>query len=145
MEDFDRPDIEKVVGELLMDLVPEGQIGTNKVEIFNRYSSALNSDLIVSEEDFDFILLKRQGGYLTDEFTDIIGLDVQAWSLTRDRATKLMSEITKRILGAEHQTVAGFLFDFVSCLRGPEEDPPRAVEDKVVEQAFEIHIRVRWK
>lgn len=143
--DFDRPEIEKLMGELLGDLVPDGQIGTNKVETLDKYSSVVGSEIEVSVEDADFILLSRRGGYLTDEFTDIIGLEVQVWALSRDRAVKLMDEITQRILSSEHQTVGGFLIDFVACLRGPEEDPPRLVTDKVVEQAFEFHIRVNWR
>lgn len=146
MEEFEFPDVERIVADIVGDLVKPDQIGVDKVEGYDKFNYINKNGEVSSLEAHDFIVLSREGGYLDQEsFTDIIGLDVQCWGKTRSRAIYLSNEVTKRLLRAETMTHLGFVIDYVEILRGPEEDKQKLVmDDRVVLKAFEIHIRVKW-
>lgn len=144
-EDYELPEAEKIVEVILKGLVPDDKIGINHVETFNRFQDLTDSNYYLEESDFDFILLKRRSGYLTDSFTDIIGLDVTCFGIDRDRALRLSNEVTKRLFKAETNTFDGWTIDFVQVLSGPEEDLPLFLEDRTIKKTFEIHIRVKWR
>ena len=146
MDDFELPDIERIVADIIGDLVRPEQIGVDKTEPYAKFNYIDTNGEISTLEAHDFIVLSREGGYLDqDSFTDIIGLDVECWGKTRSRAMELSSEVTKRILRAETMTHLGFVIDYVEILRGPEEDKGKILhDDRVVLKAFEIHIRVKW-
>ena len=146
MDDFDLPDIERIVADIIGDLVRPEQIGVDKTEPYGKFNYIDENGEVSGLEAHDFIVLSREGGYLDqDSFTDIIGLDVECWGKTRSRAISLSNEVTKRILRAETMTHLGFVIDYVEILRGPEEDKGKILlDDRVVLKAFEIHIRVKW-
>lgn len=146
MDDFDLPDIERIVADIVGDLVRPEQIGVDKTEPYGKFNYIDENGEVSALEAHDFIVLSREGGYLDqDSFTDIIGLDVECWGKTRSRAISLSNEVTKRILRAETMTHLGFVIDYVEILRGPEEDKGKILlDDRVVLKAFEIHIRVKW-
>lgn len=146
MDDFDLPDIERIVADIIGDLVRPEQIGVDKTEPYGKFNYIDENGEVSALEAHDFIVLSREGGYLDqDSFTDIIGLDVECWGKTRSRAINLSNEVTKRILRAETMTHLGFVIDYVEILRGPEEDKGKILlDDRVVLKAFEIHIRVKW-
>ncbi|MDD2325908.1 MAG: hypothetical protein PHW63_07920 [Alphaproteobacteria bacterium] len=146
MDDFDLPDIERIVADIIGDLVRPEQIGVDKTEPYGKFNYIDENGEVSALEAHDFIVLSREGGYLDqDSFTDIIGLDVECWGKTRSRAISLSNEVTKRILRAETMTHLGFVIDYVEILRGPEEDKGKILlDDRVVLKAFEIHIRVKW-
>lgn len=143
---FEFPDVERIIGGVLQDLVKPGQIGTDKVEPYGKFNRLDPDGAITALEAHDFIVLSREGGYLNqDSFTDIIGLEIEVWGKTRSRALNLSNQVTRRILEAEHQTISGFMVDYVEILRGPEEDKSQVLfDERVVRKAFEIHIRVKW-
>lgn len=146
MDDYELPDVERIVEEILKDLVKPGQIGPLKVETFDIYMDLLNEDSPELDlSDFDFIQINRRLGYLTDSFTDIAGLDVQVWSKTRSRAVELMNAVTKRLIAAETQTYLGFDVDYVELLSGPDTNRLEMMEETMLDKSFEIHIRVKWK
>lgn len=146
MDDFDLPDIERIVAHIVGDLVRPEQIGVDKTEPYGKFNYIDENGEVSALEAHDFIVLSREGGYLDqDSFTDIIGLEVECWGKTRSRAISLSNEVTKRILRAETMTHLGFVIDYVEILRGPEEDKGKILlDDRVVLKAFEIHIRVKW-
>lgn len=146
MDDFEFPDIERIVADIIGDLVRPEQIGVDKTEPYGKFNYVDANGEISMLEAHDFIVLSREGGYLDqDSFTDIIGLEVECWGKTRSRAIYLSNEVTKRILRAETMTHLGFVIDYVEILRGPEEDKGKILlDDRVVLKAFEIHIRVKW-
>lgn len=146
MDDFDLPDIERIVADIVGDLVRPEQIGVDKTEPYGKFNYIDENGEVSALEAHDFIVLSREGGYLDqDSFTDIIGLEVECWGKTRSRAINLSNEVTKRILRAETMTHLGFVIDYVEILRGPEEDKGKILlDDRVVLKAFEIHIRVKW-
>lgn len=146
MDDFDLPDIERIVADIIGDLVRPEQIGVDKTEPYGKFNYIDENGEVSALEAHDFIVLSREGGYLDqDSFTDIIGLEVECWGKTRSRAISLSNEVTKRILRAETMTHLGFVIDYVEILRGPEEDKGKILlDDRVVLKAFEIHIRVKW-
>lgn len=146
MDDFDLPDIERIVADIIGDLVRPEQIGVDKTEPYGKFNYIDENGEVSALEAHDFIVLSREGGYLDqDSFTDIIGLEVECWGKTRSRAINLSNEVTKRILRAETMTHLGFVIDYVEILRGPEEDKGKILlDDRVVLKAFEIHIRVKW-
>lgn len=146
MDDFDLPDIERIVADIIGDLVRPEQVGVDKTEPYGKFNYIDENGEISALEAHDFIVLSREGGYLDQEsFTDIIGLEVECWGKTRSRAIHLSNEVTKRILRAETMTHLGFVIDYVEILRGPEEDKGKILlDDRVVLKAFEIHIRVKW-
>lgn len=146
MDDFDLPDIERIVADIVGDLVRPEQIGVDKTEPYGKFNYIDENGEVSALEAHDFIVLSREGGYLDqDSFTDIIGLEVECWGKTRSRAISLSNEVTKRILRAETMTHLGFVIDYVEILRGPEEDKGKILlDDRVVLKAFEIHIRVKW-
>lgn len=148
-EDYDLPPLEEIVAEIIKGVVRDDQIGTERVKDIERYVQDMADDyenpLPVDDDYFDFVLLRRRAGYLTDTFTDVSGLDVEVWARTRSRAISIMNEITKRIINAEGWTFLGFLIDFSMVLNGPEEDPSMITDERMVRKSFEFNIRVKWK
>ena len=146
MDDFEFPDVERIVADIVGDLVQPDQIGVDKVEPYGKFNEVGADGEVAALEAHDFIVLSREGGYLDhDSYTDIIGLEVECWGKTRSRAIQLSNDVTKRILAAEHGTYLGFVIDYVEILRGPDEDKRKILfDDRVVIKAFEIHIRVKW-
>lgn len=144
-EDYELPIVEEIVASVLKGIVPEDKIGVNHVETFERFADLSQTNYYLEESDFDFILLKRRSGYLTDAFTDIAGVDITCFAVDRNRALKLSNEVTKRLFDAETNTFDGWTIDFVQVLSGPEEDIPLYLEDRVIKKTFEIHIRVKWR
>lgn len=145
MDDYELPDVEAITAEILKDLVGPDQIGTQRRKAFDRYESMLNSTKEYRLEDFDYILLKRRQGYLTDAMTDISGMEIRCIGKDRSRAMHLMDAVTKRMLGSEGEDFLGFLIDFCTVLSGPEEESTRLEDDLEIEKGFELHIRVKWK
>lgn len=154
--DYNLPDVERIVEQILQGLTSPNQIGPIKVETFDAYM-----DLLVEDppgaflSDFDFIQINRRLGYLTESFTDIAGLDVQVWSKTRSRASKLMMEVTKRLIASEGQTysyvdqatqeIHSFDIDHVEILSGPDMNRVEMLEETMMSKSFEIQTRVMWK
>ncbi|MDD2326426.1 MAG: hypothetical protein PHW63_10615 [Alphaproteobacteria bacterium] len=147
MEDYDIPDVEKIVVEILKGLVKPNQIGPLKLETFDQYMMLMYDETAPEMDlsEYDFIQINRRMGYLTETMTDISGLDVQVWSKTRSRSVQLMNEVTKRILDAEGYTFLGFQIDFAVTLNGPETDRIEMMEETMTSKSFELHIRVNWK
>lgn len=158
MEDYNLPDVERIVEQILGDLVKPGQIGPLKVETFDHYMNLMDSDSPETYlEDFDFIQINRRLGYLAEDmgFTDIAGLDVQTWSKTRSRAARLMNEVTKKLLASETQTYTyqdvdtgewhSFDIDHVEILSGPDMNRVEMIEETMMSKSFEMQIRVEWK
>lgn len=143
VEDFERPDAPKVVREILSGIVPDDQMGTDYVDAYGRFYEQ-DSHEAISIEDMDFIVIRRKGGYLTQEFTDVIGLEIHTLARTRDRTERLMREVSKRILLAEGNDYAGFQVDFSMTLAGPEDDKIDSMDDRIMVESFELHIRVNW-
>lgn len=143
VEDFERPDAPKVVREILSGIVPDDQMGTDYVDAYGRFYEQDGHEAI-SIEDMDFIVIRRKGGYLTQEFTDVIGLEIHTLARTRDRTERLMREVSKRILLAEGNDYAGFQVDFSMTLAGPEDDKIDSMDDRIMVESFELHIRVNW-
>lgn len=147
--DYDLPPVEEIAAEILKGIVKDHQIGVIRLQDYENFLSEINSDLDdpmdVDDGYFDFILLKRRAGYLTDAFTDISGLDVDVWARDRDRANRIMNEVTKRIVASEYNTYLGFLIDFATVLNGPEDDQAIITDERTVRKTFEFHIRVKWK
>lgn len=143
VEDFERPDAPKVVREILSGIVPDDQMGTDYVDAYGRFYEQ-DSHEPISIEDMDFIVIRRKGGYLTQEFTDVIGLEIHTLARTRDRTERLMREVSKRILLAEGNDYAGFQVDFSMTLAGPEDDKIDSMDDRIMVESFELHIRVNW-
>lgn len=155
MNDYYIPDIEKILNELLKDLVRPNNIGPIKVETFDEYMNLMASDEEYDLSAYDFIQINRRMGYFTESFTDISGIDIQTWSRTRDRSVRLMSEVTKRLLASERKTVfytdsetgelLDFDIDFVQTLNGPDTNRYDLMEETVSDKSFEMHVRVKWK
>lgn len=146
VEDYDRPDAPKVVREILKGLVPDDQMGTDVVDSYGRFyevdaMAPLPGGAMNSQE---FIVLRRKGGYLTQEYTDVIGLEIHTLARTRDRSEQLIQDVSKRILKAEGEDFAGFLIDFSMTLAGPEEDKIDSMDDRIMVESFELHVRVNW-
>lgn len=155
MEDYELPDIDRIVEVILDGLVKPGKIGPLKVETYDQYMTLLHGDEDLDLSEYDFIQINRRQGYLTDSFTDISGLDVQVWSKTRSRAVWIMDQVTKRLLASEYQTYSyenlhtgetlSFDIDFCIVLNGPDADRIDVMEETMVSKAFELHTRVMWK
>lgn len=143
VEDFERPPVPKIVGEILSGILPPKQMGTDFVDAFGRFYEQ-DEMAPINIEDMDFIVYRRKGGYLTPEFTDIIGLEVHTFARTRERSENLMAQVDKAILRAEGNDYAGFLIDFSMTLNGPEEDRIDTMDDRVMVQSYELHSRVNW-
>lgn len=145
IESFERPDPPMVMREMLEGLVPDQQMGTDYVDVYGRFYEQNKDEYApIKMEDLDFILLRRKGGYLTPEFTDVIGLEVHTMARTRDRSLRLMHEVGRRILESEGKEYGGFLIDFGMTLNGPEEDNIDSMDDRIMIESFELHIRVNW-
>lgn len=144
-EDYELPEVDKIAEKILRGLVRKDQIGRELVPAVDRYFDLEENGFDLKEEEFDFILLKRRQGYLTEDYTDISGLEVLVFAKTTSRAMWLSNQVTKRLLDAETQTFDGWLIDFVAVLAGPEEDSSLELPERVVEKSFELHIRVKWK
>lgn len=155
MQDYELPDTERVVEQILDGLVKPEQIGPLKVETFDEYMTLLHGEQPgLYLQDYDFIQINRRLGYLTDSFTDIAGLDVQVWSKTRSRAMKLMNEVTKRMLASQGETYSyvdeegethSFDVDYVEVLSGPDMNRTEMLEEMMLDKSFEIQMRVEWK
>lgn len=145
MEDYDLPVVDTLVGKhILKGILPDDRIGNVRIMDTHGYEEMWEQEGY-DPEDSSFIVVRRRAGYLTDtSYTDISGIEVQVWAKTRPEADRLMSEVTKRLLAAEGNTFDGFLVDFVVVLNGPEEQYPPMMDDRSLEKAFEMHIRVRW-
>ena len=146
VEDFERPDAPKVVAEILKGLVPDDQMGTDLVDNYGRFYEidAMEPLPEGAMESQDRIVIRRKGGYLTQEFTDVIGLEVHTLARTRDRSIDLMHGVAQRILTAEGREFAGFLIDFTMTLAGPEEDKIDSMDDRIMVESYELHVRVNW-
>lgn len=143
--DYELPQVDKIAETILKDLVRPDQIGRELIPAMDRYADLEQNGFDLAEEDFDFILLKRRQGYLTEGWTDISGLEILVFAKTTSRAMWLADQVTKKLLDAETETFDGFTIDFVAVLSGPEERSSLELPDRVVEKTFELHIRVKWK
>lgn len=157
IDDYELPDVERIVEAILDGLVPEGQLGPIKIETFDTYMNLMHGESppLLDLTAYDYIQINRKQGYLTDSFTDISGLDVEVWSKSRSRSVKLMDKVTKRLLAANGETFwytdretgkeLDFLVDFCVVLNGPETDRIELMEETMTGKSFELHIRVKWK
>lgn len=157
IEDYELPDVERIVEAILDGLVPKGQLGPLKIETYDTYMNLMHGENapILDLAGYDFIQINRRHGYLTDSFTDISGLDVQVWSKTRSRSVKLMDRVTRRLIASQGETFIytdletgeelDFLIDFCVVLNGPETDRIELMEETMTGKSFELHIRVKWK
>lgn len=149
MEDFDMPDVEKIVATILSGLVPDRQIGPMKIDPMREYiewHDANRHDEGIKVEDFDFIQIKRRMGYLNDSMTtEVCSVDIDVWAKTRDRAVYLIHEATKRLLWSEGTTVNGHQICHVETLNGPEQDSNVMTYETNIVNTLEFQIDVRWK
>lgn len=157
MEDYELPDIERIVEQVLGGLVKPGNIGPIRVETFDMYMTMLEDDPPGAYlEDFDFIQINRRLGYLNeDSYTDVAGLDVEVWSKTRGRASTLMKDVTKRLLRSEGNIYGytdsdtgeyhEFDIDHVEILSGPDMNKVEMLEETMMSKSFELQVRVEWK
>lgn len=95
-------------------------------------------------KDFDYILIRRRLGYLSDSYTDIMGLQLKFFAKDFRRAQMLCDEATKRILASPGTELAGFLVDFAVVLTGPDREDPLLDDEIELDKSFEIHARVKW-
>lgn len=148
MEEYDIPDMAKIAAVLLEGVVPDEQMGPMKVDTFANYLGGLNGDCesgMVSLEDFDFVQFRQRGGYMTEDFSYLLGLEIDVWAKTRDRAMDLMNEIHPRILGSAMTSPLGFQIEDVETLNGPEEDFQVVTDERNVSNHFQFKVGVRWK
>lgn len=145
-DEYELPDLERIVAEILTGIVSEERIGPYLLDTFDSYVDLTELDKEgVKDEDFEFIMIRRRQGYLDDSFTDITGVEVLCFAKTRSRSIQMMDEVTHRILGAEQTTVQGFPIDFCIVLSGPEDDSVFVTDEKITRKSFEMQIRVKWK
>lgn len=144
MDDYTIPDWERIVAAILEDLVGPKQIGTSREKAFDRFENMTTAKRRYKIKDFDYILLHRDAGYLTDSFTDISSVELSFIAKDRARAMWLAGEATKRILAAPRHSWAGFYVDNAREISGAEQQATRLDDDFEVEKAFELHARVRW-
>lgn len=143
-EDYDVPDVEKIIGKAIEGVVPDDRIGNTRIWDYEPLEEEIRERGGFRPEDYTFVTIRRRGGYFTDSMTDIAGVEIQVWARDRSHGHKVMNEITQRVLRAEANTVDGFLIDYVSVLNGPEEAYPPSMDDRCIEKSLEVHIRVRW-
>jgi hypothetical protein len=144
LDDYTMPDWERIVAAILEDLVDPKQIGTSREKAFDRFENMTTAKRRYKIKDFDYILLHRDAGYLTDSFTDISSVELSFIAKDRSRAMWLAGEATKRILAAPRRSWAGFYVDNAREISGAEQQATRLDDDFEVEKAFELHARVRW-
>lgn len=144
MDNYILPDLEAMMNELLHDLVGEGQIGGSRAHVLDRYEEMTGSGKTYRMKDFDYILIRRRLGYLSDSYTDIMGLQLKFFAKDFKRAQALCDEATKRILASPGTELAGFLVDFAVVLTGPDREDPLLDDEIELDKSFEIHARVKW-
>lgn len=146
IDDFEEPDLPRIVAEIIKDVVDIDRVGVRLVDTadeFNREYTSFKQGYTVPEQHY--VMLRRLNGYIDNNtFTDISGLEVTVFTKTRSECVKLMSEITKAIMRSETQSYLGFNIDFVAVLNGPNPDPLQTMDDNVLQKSFEFHIRVKW-
>lgn len=144
---YDRPEIIDIVNEIVKDIVPVKQRGTNREETIERFEKIVSNaqNKTYRLKDFDYILFYRQQGYLTETGTDIIGLEVHTIGKDRKRAAWLMSQVEQAFMAAPCHVFKGFLIDNVFPLSGPDDLKQKIFDDSELMQKFEFHIRVNWK
>lgn len=147
LQDYEEPDVEEIAAEILRGLVDDDQIGVRLIDVNDEFlrEYELNQGELPSEEDLDYIMLRRMGGYVDeDTFTDISGLDLTVFTKQRSRGKRLMQQATRRLLAAQDETFNGFNIDIVRVLNGPNPDQLLIVDDSVIDKTFEFQIRVKW-
>lgn len=150
MEQYVEPVVEKIAEDILKDLVGPNQIGVTLVDQADEFLRDFNDAQaqgvnLPTVADTDFILLRRQGGYLDmDSYTDISGLDVFVFARTRSRAQRLLADASQLLLRAEHKAHLGFFIDKVEVLNGPNAEGIELMTDSVMMRTFEFHMRVKF-
>lgn len=138
---YERPDFPKVVGEILKGLLPDDQMGTDRVDTAQRFYE-LDQDEFADVSSMDFITLRRRGGYLTETYTDVAGIEVMCFSRTRSGSVALADKAALRIMNSQGYEFGGFLIDYIEPLNGPDEANIDTMDDRVTIESFEIHSRV---
>lgn len=147
LQEYEEPDVEEIAAEILRGLVDDDQIGVRLIDVNDEFlrEYADRGGQLPREEDLDYIMLRRMGGYIEeDSFTDISGLDITVFTKQRTRGKRLMQQATRRLLAAQDETVLGFNIDIVRVLNGPNPDQLLIVDDSVIDKTFEFQIRVKW-
>lgn len=147
LEEYEEPDVEVIAAAILQGIVRDDQIGVRLIDVNDEFLREFDArqGQLPEEEDLDYIMLRRMGGYIEeDTFTDISGLDVTVFTKYRERGKKLMQQITRALLSAQDESFLGFEIDLVRVLNGPNPDQLLIVDDSVIDKTFEFQIRVKW-
>lgn len=150
MSDFETPDMEVIAIEVLKPLVSrETQVMTMAEDIVGLLESQQ-----YSHESVNIVVVQRKGGYLTDGFTEIAGLEVRILALTEKEAKKLSAQARNLFLSVETKSVdaeslesdiiRSWTIDFVEVLDGPEYEDTQVLTENQRILRIEIHSRVYW-
>lgn len=121
------PDVERLLAEVLADLTPGTEVGTD-----------LPEDL---QDRLPLQRVKKIGG-AGDDITDVARVDVEAYAFTREQAVPLAEAQRQRIIAAPHRTAAG-LIDRVRTEVGPHRMPYTDPAIVLLQATYRISVR-RW-